>query len=277
MMKKSNLIIRTLVALPLIAALVLALFYQKWFLRILIIVFMLISQYEMVHAASQKVKNINHYLPFIVAGLIPPTMIFFGYSYVFLIYALAFFWLIVESVLVKGMDFNTMVVSIFTTIYPSMLFACLFAVALTLVPGIRTLMLLMIYVTAVMTDTAAYLIGSWFGKHQLSPISPNKSVEGSIAGLLFGFIVVMVLGLFSKSITGMDIRLIHFVILGIALPPLVQVGDLFASMVKRHFELKDFSNIFPGHGGVLDRLDSSLFICPVVFLYFTLIFGVLLK
>ncbi len=277
-MKERNLLIRTLVGIPLIAALVLALFFQNWFLKILIIVFMLISQYEMVNAAHQKMPKINHYLPFIVAGLTIVAMLFFGYNYVFLVYIIAFFWLIIESVVVKGIDFNDMVVSIFTTIYPSIFFACLFGVAMTQEHGIRTMMLLVIFITSIATDTFAYFVGTWFGKHKLSPhISPNKSTEGAIAGFVAGFIVVMVLGLFCQSITGTEIRMIHFVILGIILPPLVQVGDLFASMVKRHFEQKDFGSIFPGHGGVLDRLDSSLFICPVVLLYFTLIFGVFLK
>ena len=277
-MRGRNLLIRTLVGIPLIAALVLALFYQNWFLKALIVIFMFISQYEMVHAAHQKKPRINHYLPFFVAGLTVTAMFFYGYNYVFLVYIIAFFWLIIESVVVKGIDFNDMVVSIFTTIYPSVFFACLFGVAMTQEHGIRTMMLLVIFITSVATDTAAYLFGTWLGKHKLSPhISPNKSTEGALAGLIVGFIIVMVLGLFCQGITGTEIRLIHFVILGIILPPLVQVGDLFASMIKRHFEIKDFGNIFPGHGGVLDRLDSALFICPVVLLYFTLIFGVFLK
>jgi len=277
-MKKNNLLVRILVGIPLIALFVMALLFQKWPLRILIIMVMLVSQYEMVHAAKQKVININHYIPFFISAAIPLVMIFLGSTYLSLVYALAFFWLIIESVMVKRMDFDAMVISLFTSLYPSAFFASLFAVAMTTDDGTRTMMLLIIYVTAIVTDSAAYFIGSWFGKHKLSPhISPNKSVEGAIAGFVFGFAAIMVLGFFSEAITGAHIRLIHFVILGLILPPLEQVGDLFASLIKRHFGLKDFSNIFPGHGGVLDRLDSSLFICPVVFLYFRLVFGILLR
>ena len=73
-----------------------------------------------------------------------------------------------------------------------------------------------------------------------------------------------------------DIGIINFIILGLILPILIQIGDLFASFLKRDFGIKDFGNLFPGHGGVIDRLDSGLFICPVVYCYFTLIYGTLL-
>jgi len=276
-MKIKSLIIRVLVGIPLIALFVSVLFFQNWLLKSVITAVMIISQIEIVRAAKANVPNLNQYVPIIAVVALAPIFYFFGYLYVMLLYAVSIFWLIVESVAVKKRDLNSLLMGIFTMLYPSVFFAFFFAIAMTDDGGLRTLMILLAYLGAMVTDTLAYFVGSKFGKHKLCPeISPKKSVEGAIAGYVFGFISILIIGLFFQNLIKTDIGLLNFIILGLILPALVQVGDLFASLVKRHFGIKDFSNIFPGHGGVLDRLDSGTFVCPVIFLYFTLIYGSLL-
>ena len=105
-------------------------------------------------------------------------------------------------------------------------------------------------------DIFAYLIGSKFGKHKMCvKISPNKTWEGSIGGLICGSLVGSIIyKLFFGKIT------IKIIIITIILSIIGQIGDLIMSKIKRENEIKDFSNIMPGHGGILDRLDSSIFV-----------------
>lgn len=116
-----------------------------------------------------------------------------------------------------------------------------------------------------MSDTWAYFIGSRFGKHKLSPkISPKKSVEGAIGGVvgttLFCVVTYLICDHFFFHIKTVNIWMV--LIGGIVLAILGMCGDLSASVIKRNFGEKDFGNLFPGHGGVMDRIDSFLFTMP---------------
>ena len=125
---------------------------------------------------------------------------------------------------------------------------------------------LFIIFAIVACDAAALLVGSRIGRHPFFPaISPKKTVEGAIAGVV-GSVIVMVIGVF--AIIGLP--LVHAVVLGILVGVSAQLGDLVESQMKRIAEVKDSSNLIPGHGGVLDRLDSILFPPIVVFFYVTL-------
>ena len=111
---------------------------------------------------------------------------------------------------------------------------------------------------AVFTDTFAMVIGCLIGKHKLIPdVSPKKSVEGSIAGSL---VATSVASIFYYNIIGSNINIIVLIIMTLILSILGQLGDLFFSKIKRENNIKDYSNIMPGHGGILDRLDSLSFI-----------------
>ena len=118
------------------------------------------------------------------------------------------------------------------------------------------------------TDSFCYFIGSKFGKHKLAPvISPNKTIEGSIGGTVSCLIISLLIGLF------MEINWYHCLILGILITVFAQLGDLCESMIKRDAGVKDSSNVLPGHGGFLDRLDSYILTIPVVYYYVLYIMG----
>lgn len=124
-------------------------------------------------------------------------------------------------------------------------------------------------ICALATDSGAQLAGMAFGKHKMSPnISPKKTVEGAIGGLIFSLILNGVAIILYNRLA--DFKMDEFavtVLLAACLPVsfLGMMGDLSASVLKRNFGVKDFGKIFPGHGGVMDRFDSSMFTLPVTY------------
>ena len=119
--------------------------------------------------------------------------------------------------------------------------------------------LLLLFNFSSVCDMGAYFSGVTLGKHKLCPaISPKKTVEGAVGGVLSSIVVTLILSIcFKKAILVPMLLTIPFCILGM-------IGDLFASAIKRSVDLKDYGNLIPGHGGILDRLDSILMISPLL-------------
>jgi len=133
--------------------------------------------------------------------------------------------------------------------------------------GVQWLLVIMLIVMT--NDTAAYYTGCTFGRNKLYPlVSPKKSIEGALGGLL-GSVCGTLL---SKFTFFQQLTLVDALVTAIVIGMLGQVGDLFESLLKRSFGVKDSGTIFPGHGGVLDRLDSILFAAPATYYYVTYIF-----
>lgn len=118
------------------------------------------------------------------------------------------------------------------------------------------------FVSIWICDMAAYFVGSKFGKHRLAPnISPKKSVEGAIAGFITSATFFII-----TSNYLIEISLILSILLGVIIGILGQIGDLIESKLKRDAGVKDSSNLIPGHGGILDRFDSIIFVVPFVYI-----------
>lgn len=117
-------------------------------------------------------------------------------------------------------------------------------------------------------DSGAYFVGTFFGKHKLCPeISPKKTVEGAVGGVVTVGIVFAVYAFFYQLVQGQrgyvfEVNYAYLVIMGIVCGVLGIIGDLSASLIKRQYGIKDFGNIMPGHGGLMDRFDSVLFVAP---------------
>lgn len=123
-------------------------------------------------------------------------------------------------------------------------------------------------VGTVSSDTFAQVFGVAWGKKKLIPeLSPNKTIVGSLGAFVGPMIFVVIYGYIINMIGVVNIRMVHFFILSILLGAGAQIGDLTASAMKRYANVKDFGKIFPGHGGVLDRIDSLLFCVPMVYYY----------
>ena len=113
-----------------------------------------------------------------------------------------------------------------------------------------------IFIIAFITDTYAYIGGSLIGRHKFTSISPNKTIEGIIVGTIMGVLIGTV---YYYNVVG-NITLFQCVSLCIILTLLSEIGDLMFSSIKRYFNKKDYSNIIPGHGGILDRFDSVIYV-----------------
>ena len=132
-----------------------------------------------------------------------------------------------------------------------------------------------VFIGAWGTDTFAYFAGVNFGKHKMLPkVSPKKSYEGFFGGIAGCVILTIIYGYFLTSKGIVSFSIYNFVFLGLLNGVLSQLGDWIASAIKRYVGIKDYGKIMPGHGGVLDRFDSLIFISPLVYLYLTLLLPV---
>jgi phosphatidate cytidylyltransferase len=118
---------------------------------------------------------------------------------------------------------------------------------------------MLIFFGAWFTDIFAYFCGMLLGKHKLIPdVSPKKTVEGSIGGIFFATLSFLIYGIITNTYFGTHSNLYFLCIAGVVVSVLSQIGDLLMSHIKRHYGIKDYGSIFPGHGGMLDRFDSIL-------------------
>lgn len=126
----------------------------------------------------------------------------------------------------------------------------------------------LIFVGAWGSDTCAYCVGKLIGKHKIpSKLSPNKTVEGCIGGVIGAALIGWIYG--NALHPSRSIR-ISFAIIGAVSSVISQIGDLTASAIKRNHDIKDYGHLIPGHGGILDRFDSIIFVAPIVYYFITL-------
>ncbi len=127
------------------------------------------------------------------------------------------------------------------------------------------------FFTAWGTDIFAYIVGKSFGKHHFTKVSPNKTIEGCIGGIAGAILLVFLYTLVCNYVFNLDFSYLTMIGIAFVLSIISQVGDLSASSIKRYTGIKDFSNLIPGHGGMLDRIDSVIFIAPFAYFLFMLI------
>ena len=180
----------------------------------------------------------------------------------------ATFLLLIVPVIDLEYTFIDVSLTLLGFIYAGILFSTVYLVN---VKSNGAYLIWLVFISSWLSDTAAYYSGKFFGKHKLSPkVSPKKTVEGSIGGLLGSTVFCGIFGIIVNRYMYI-MPLYNYFIIGSLCGVFGQFGDLVASSIKRYVGIKDYSNLIPGHGGILDRFDSIIFSATVIFYYLTFI------
>ena len=239
---------------------------NKYIISVGLAIIAIMAMYEYLHAASKKsnpVKWISYLSCALISliSLIPKELctevMFFTIPIILLILFL--------QVIVTGMktNFNDLVYTFVGIIYITF-----FIGSMVMVRGLDHGKILIWYVIFAgwATDVFAYAIGMKFGKHKFSSVSPKKSIEGCIAGTMGAIVVTLIYTYFINLYANVEYSYLYISIITLILSIIGQVGDFAASAIKRYVEIKDYSDLIPGHGGMLDRIDSIMFIAPFAYM-----------
>ena len=253
------------------------------FLDALIMSFAFVVTYEMYHTFRKSEYKNSPWAPLLLCVAIYPLWYFLGYKGILIALSLSICLALAVFTFKAEMELKDLLATIFSLIYPMALVSLAFALSREFPCG-GTFAISFAIFLPVFSDTFAYLVGSTLGKRKLCPsISPKKTVAGAVGGLLgsvlcavtffllFDLYAVIPVGYVTFS-DCVAVRAVVFVVLGIVGGVLAEIGDLAASRIKRTMNIKDFGNIFPGHGGVLDRLDSIMFTLVMFFTAFTFMY-----
>jgi len=277
--KITNMIRRRITGIVIAVVMIALWLLQGWPLRVGLVLLMVMSMWEMYGAFVARGARPIRWVGMAYAALSLPAYLWLGVSALSPL-TTVFCMLALAGVILRGqIDFDSAAATLFPLFYPGMLITMLFPLQdlePPLVARVATALMLLI---PLMTDLFAYEFGTHFGRRKLSPVlSPNKSVEGSVAGLLaaaaFSVAVPLAGQLLTRHVPALAPYaaplppLWAFLILGLVGSAAAQIGDLTASMVKRYCGIKDYGAIFPGHGGMLDRMDSVLFAGVILYVFF---------
>ncbi len=258
---------RVLVGVALAAAAIALMFLGGWFLWGLVAVAAVICVHEV--NSALKTSPLPVKLPsYAFAALFVPVRVLLGGEAALMLLFFCTLAALIPFALFGGdggrVSAGAVFQGLFPLAYPTLfLYACLL---ITLTPEpLFTSAFLMTLGCPLISDVFALLGGTLFGKRKLLPrVSPNKTVEGALCGLVGGILAgAAVFAL--QGLWGMQKGLLAHLAFGMVLSAFGQLGDLFASALKRYCGIKDFGKLLPGHGGVLDRVDSVLFCAPVVY------------
>ena len=251
-------------------------FLHTFVLPLIMGLFSAIAVYEIIKATGGKNKVILAVSCITAAAV--PFLFHFDISIPFMpvaiIYVLAY--LIIMVPMHKTTSFNDIVTALFATAtvpFSISVFVMLRDVYITAPDKFSkssgVFLILFAMFSAWMTDTFAYFTGKFLGKNKLCPnVSPNKTIEGAVGGVIGNIIASTVMFIiFDKFFfTVHTFVWWQIIIISAVLSVISMFGDLSASLIKRNHGIKDFGNIFPGHGGVMDRIDSCLFVLPALYL-----------
>ncbi len=185
-------------------------------------------------------------------------------GYPWLILGILLFWIVLFAEMMASqmkLSFDKVVACFFAGVVLPLLFGALVRIHST--ENGRAFILIP-FVLAFLSDSGAYFAGVYLGKHKLAPaISPNKTIEGVVGGVLSAVLGMVLYCLVLEAFFGLEANYIYGVLYGIIGSAVGVFGDLCFSVIKRQSAIKDYGNLFPGHGGVLDRFDSMMLIGPV--------------
>lgn len=253
-------IIRTISAIILAGIVIGGIIYlPAYIIKLFIAILSVLATWEINNIFEKKFSNISNLFSLIVSFLASLSILFVNFYLALFLITLYSFWLGK-----KYYDINYLVFSFFGLIYTTF-----FISSVGILIEIDKNLIFVLFAVVWFGDIFAYIIGKNFGKRKLSPvISPKKTIEGAIGS----FVASVIFGLIFAYYLKFDVFYLSIPIFLSAI--FLQIGDLFESFIKRQFGVKDSSNIIPGHGGILDRIDSLIF-ASVIFVIYSQIFKIL--
>ena len=266
---------RILVAVVFVPLLFIVLFFLPSYVLVAVIAIVcVISAYEFLHAIGAKGnERVTIYAVF-SAALIPVGVYFDVGELVFTaVFLVLLCFVFIEAIIVYRMKRQITFAQIMTTLFGGALIPFMLSSLISLrnMPEGR-LLILMPVISAFITDGGAYFAGIFCGKRRAFPlISPKKTIEGYIGGLVTGTAAMVLYGVILFFTTLHDIRFLSLIIYGVIGAVVTELGDLAFSLVKREFDVKDYGRLIPGHGGMLDRFDSMVFTAPAIYLLASII------
>lgn len=263
-----NVITRSLSGIVYILLIVLSILYGNLYLTILLTLFGIIGSYEAMRLFGQPLGNLNQAVGYALAAICTVLPMWSLYSHDFMVLTLIFFVLLVPARMMLAVyDHGS---------NPSAAFAATFAsIAYLALPLLSLLtvyilfnngkwIVLAMFILVWLNDTGAFCAGSLFGKHKMFPrLSPKKSWEGFFGGL----VCCVIFGACLSLIPSWHIDLWPGMVMGLIVCAAATYGDLFESLLKRCAGVKDSGSLIPGHGGILDRIDSILLVAPCTLIF----------
>lgn len=269
--KKASFIKRVWTGAVLVILLALVLYLGSWYFAVMAFAATAIAIHEELSALRAGGHRPVCWTSYLALALAVPSMMFYSSLAMIPILTVLGFFVVLQIMRRQEpdlIDILTSILPMMTIVLPGM---CLIGLLDTEPRTFQGMLLVMVFAVAVGGDTFAYFVGSAVGGPKLCPhISPNKTIAGAVGGLLGSVLCAVLVGrLFATVNAGFAgyPPIWGDLLVGVMGGLAGQVGDLFASMVKRHCGIKDFGTIFPGHGGMLDRMDSIFFTCIIVFSY----------
>lgn len=259
----------TAIGLPAVVAIII--FANNYIIDIVVAIIAIISLHEYFNAISKKANPVRwigyiscisiafiHIIPTEYLKLIVPVTISLTSLVLFL-------YVILSEMKV---NFKDVAYTFFGIIY-----APIFLMFIAVIRGMNNgeILIWYVFIAAWATDIFAYLGGKYLGKHNFSKISPHKTIEGCIGGIVGAAVVAIMYTYFVNQYFVLNYSYILVTILSAILSAISQIGDFAASSIKRYVDIKDYGELIPGHGGMLDRIDSLLFIAPFAYILFTLL------
>lgn len=259
-------VLSAIVILPII--LVIFLLGNNYVVDVFVGIIALRSIYELFHAFEQKGYHPVRWIGYLSAIAIMFLHVIPEQYRLILIAGIIAISILLAFILLITKKTNINVLDIIITCF-GVCYITLMLVFLSIIRGMENGKFLIWYVflASWLTDVFAYLTGKAIGKHHFTDISPNKTIEGCIGGTLGATVLIIIYTIILNKFGGFDINILKVTLIGILLSLIGQIGDLTASSIKRYVGIKDFSDLIPGHGGMVDRMDSVIFIAPFAYLF----------
>ena len=258
---------RGLIAIPALLLLASVIYFHGLYAKITVSIVHILCVREIVNAVSAVASPIRGLSYGFAAALFPVYELLGGQAAVSGLVTISLLFVFLVLIACQR-EVTDGLYTILTILYPGMLFASLYDLLSVPNQQISQFLLILTFGCAIVTDTFAYLGGTTFGRHKLiEKVSPHKTVEGAICGFVSGALFVFIFGSYFQSVFDVYLNKILYIAWGALFSFFSQIGDLSASYLKRWFGIKDFGKIWGPHGGMLDRLDSMLFVAPIASLF----------